>query len=307
MSAMSVMSTRARGGVVLVIVLWTIALLSTLAMATALTFRGFTGIMAIDRGRVQSDGLLTAGLEVAAGLAASAGDKPLTDVETSLTLSSGTVHIRIDDEGGRIDIGKAPPQVLASLLRSVGAPDSEGLAQQIVTLRKRDAGAPPEPSAAPGNNVNPPPPSAAPTAANAAAPPVPESPFTDVGQLMQVPGMRADWIEAIKPLTTVFGNETVNPLTAPAEVLAVLPGVDPGRLAGFLAARRSGIDPKQLAAQLGAQAYVAIKPVQAVSVHLAALVAGGVRAGADAVIVCLPDDRQPYRVLVWTPLRSPVS
>ena len=305
---MSAMSTRTRSGVVLVIVLWTIALLSTLAMATALTFRGFTGIMAIDRGRVQSDGLLTAGLEVAAGLAASAGDKPLTDVETSLTLSSGTVHIRIDDEGGRIDIGKAPPQVLASLLRSVGAPDSEGLAQQIVTLRKRDAGPSPEPSGAPGNNVNAPPPSAAPTAANAAVPPVPESPFTDVGQLMQVPGMSADWIEAIKPLATVFGNETVNPLTAPAEVLAVLPGVDPGRLAGFLAARRSEIDPKQLPAQLGvAQAYVAIKPVQAVSVHLAAQVAGGVRAGADAVIVCLPDDRQPYRVLVWTPLRSPVS
>lgn len=303
------MSTHTRSGVVLVIVLWTIALLSTLAMATALTFRGFTGIMAIDRGRVQSDGLLTAGLEVAAGLAASVGDKPLTDVETSLTLSSGTVHIRIDDEGGRIDIGKAPPQVLASLLRSVGAPDSEGLAQQIVTLRKRDAGPSPEPSAAPGNNVNPPPQSTVPTGANAAAPPpVSESPFTDVGQLMQVPGMRPDWIEAIKPLTTVFGNETVNPLTAPVEVLAVLPGVDPGRLAGFLAARRSGIDPKQLPAQLGvAQAYVAIKPVQAVSVHLAAQVAGGVRAGADAVIVCLPDDRQPYRVLVWTPLRSPVS
>jgi general secretion pathway protein K len=98
----------------------------------------------------------------------------------------------------------------------------------------------------------------------------------------------------------VFGDETINPLTAPAAVLAALPGVDPGRLATFLDARRLATDPKQLVAGLGAaRAYLEAKPPQAVAVHLAAVLADGTTADAEAVIVCLPKDRQPYRVLVW--------
>lgn len=86
------MSGAARRGVVLVTVLWTIALLASLAMATSLTFRGFAGIMAVDHDRMKADGLLTAGLEVAAGLASRAGERPLLDVKSAVTLSSGTVR-----------------------------------------------------------------------------------------------------------------------------------------------------------------------------------------------------------------------
>jgi general secretion pathway protein K len=101
----------------------------------------------------------------------------------------------------------------------------------------------------------------------------------------------------------VFGNETVNPLTAPEVVLAALPGVDPARLVAFLSARATAADPKQLATSLGAaQAFVAVKPPQAVAVSLAAVVADGYAADTLAVIVCLPKDRQPYRVLSWTPV-----
>src|SRR5262249_17057229 len=50
-----------RRGMVLLTVLWTIALLSALAMAAAVSFRGFAGIAAVGRDRVQGDALLTAG------------------------------------------------------------------------------------------------------------------------------------------------------------------------------------------------------------------------------------------------------
>jgi general secretion pathway protein K len=290
------LSSTARRGVILVTVLWTVALLASLAMATSLTFRGFAGIMAVDRDRLQADGLLTAGLEVAAGLASSAGDIPLIDVESTVTLSSGTVRIRLDDEGGRIDIGKAPLEVLAALLRSVGAPDADAMAHRIVEWRKLepDAGKVAAPAAK------------AATATGSANAPAPDSVVSDVAQLGQVPGMRPEWIAAIAPLVTVFGNETVNPLTAPAQVLAVLPGVDQARLAAFLAARPLASDPKQLTAGLGAaQTYLDAKPPRAVSVHLAAVLADGTAAQAEAVIVCLPKDRQPYRVLVWNPMVPP--
>jgi len=46
----------------LVTVLWSIALLSALAMAASVTFRGFAGVMAVERDRVQGDALLSAGL-----------------------------------------------------------------------------------------------------------------------------------------------------------------------------------------------------------------------------------------------------
>jgi len=118
--------------------------------------------------------------------------------------------------------------------------------------------------------------------------------------------MRPQLVAALAPLVTVFGNQTVNPLTAPAAVLAALPGVDPARLAAFLSARATAADPKQIATSLGgAQTFLAVKPAQAVAVYIAAVTTDGYAANAQAVIVCVPKDRQPYRVLSWTPMPPP--
>jgi type II secretory pathway component PulK len=199
------------------------------------------------------------------------------------------VHARINDEGGRIDIGKAPPDVLAALLRSVGAPpaQAESLAQLIVKWRGRDEA--PSATAAPANTKD----------TNIGF-------FTDVGQLAEIPGMRPQWVAAIKPLATVFGAETVNPLTAPAAVIAALPGVDRGQVNAFLATRKSSPnDAAQLGTILGsAQRFVAPLPQQVVAVELAASLADRYAAAARAVIVLLPHDSEPYRVLVFTPLAA---
>ncbi len=278
-------------GMVLLIVLWTIALCSTLAMATSVSFRSFVGIVAIDQDRVRGDALLKAGLEVAAGLAMGWPDKPLLDRETTFDLSTGSVSVRISDEGGRIDLGKAPADFLAHLLLSLGVPQSqaEGVAQSIIRWRSRDQ--------AQSENADP---------SKAHSEEAHERFFADVDQIAEVPGMRPEWVAAIRPLTTVFGAETVNPLTAPAGVIAAVPGVDRDQLAAFLAARRnSPNDASRLAATLGAgQRYVAAKPQQVVSIELAATLADNYSAAAHAVIVVLPHDRQPYRLLVWTPLHS---
>jgi general secretion pathway protein K len=255
-------------------------LMSALAMAATVAFRAFSGIVAIDRDRVRADGLLTAGLEVAAGMVANADDIPLAAVESTVTLSSGRVRLRLDDEGGRIDIGQAPVALLAALFRAVGAPDADTVAQRIVHWRDADAAANGK-SATSAVKA----PAANPAPAAAAGKPAPNPAqnqvFTDVHDLLQIPGVRPEWLAALAPLTTVFGNETVNPLTAPPEVLAVLPGVARGRLASFLDAP------------------------QAVSVRLAARLADGYAADAAAVIVSLREDRQPYRILAWKPLPPP--
>jgi len=278
-------------GVVLVTVLWSIAMLSALAMAASVNFRAFAGIMAVDRDRVQAVALLTAGLETAAGIAAGLDGKPLAEIETAIGLSTGAVRVRLSDEGGRIDIGKAPADVLASLFRHVGAPAlaAEALAQQVVALRKtRDAG--PRPPSSPPQPQQP---------SN-------EQPFTDVHQLAGIAGIAPGWVAAIVPLATVFGNETVNPLTASPEVIAALPGVERPGLEAFLAMRRSGFaDTERLAQVLGpAQKHLAVKPQRVVLVDLAARANSGPVAAVQAVIVLLPQDAQPYRVLVWNPVPS---
>jgi general secretion pathway protein K len=239
---------------------------------------------------VQTDALLTAGLEVAAGLATDWANRPLLDRETTFDLSTGSVSAQVNDEGGRIDLAKAPVDLLAHLLVSVGAPQAQAntVAQSIVNWRSLLASKAPGPSRAPRHQST-------------------DGFFTDVDQIAEVPGMRPEWVAAIRPLTTVLGAETVNPLTAPAGVIAALPGVDRDRLAAFLAARRSDPnDAARLATMLGpAQRFVAPKPQRVASVRLAATLANGYATAAKAVIVLLPHDRQPYYVLVWTRLPSP--
>ena len=281
-----------RRGTVLLAVLWSISLLSALAMAAAVTFRGYAGVMALERDRVQADALLTAGLELAAATMVTP-DAPLAEIDTALTLATGAVRVRLADEGGRIDIGQAPLELLAALLQSIGAPPAaaKDMAQRIV--ERRD-GRPARPDAA-RRTTNVAPRRAAPSQA-----------FSDVRQLNAIPGMAPEWIAAIAPLTTVFGSETVNPLTAPPGVIAALPGFDGARLDAFLRTRRSfPADADRLMQIAGAaQAYLSVKPQRVAAVELNAQLTNGYAAAARAVIVMLPQDIEPYRVLAWTPLRS---
>ena len=230
-----------RRGVILVTVLWSIALLSALAMAASVTFRGFAGVMAVERDRVQADALLSAGLETAAGIVDALGDAPLMDIETRVNLATGSARLRLSDEGGRIDIGKAPATVLAALLRSVGAPDATAndVAQRIVERRYPHNAARSD--------------SALRSANGATRTPGTGQPFSDVRQLLSIPGMAPEWLAAIEPLTTVFGGETANPLTAPRGVIAALPGVEKGQVDAFLKERRSlPVDADRLVRTVGA-------------------------------------------------------
>jgi len=280
-----------RRGAVLMAVLWSISLLAALAMAASVTFRGFAGVMSVDRNRVERDALITAGLEIAAGTILDLGKiTPLRDLERTVALSTGTVNVRLNDEGGRIDIAKAPAEVLAAMLRSAGAPPAtaDGVAKTIVEQR--------------GN---------APRSGPAARrPPVlattHEQALSNIGQIA---GMRAQWLAAIAPLTTIYGSETVNPLTAPRGVIAALPGVDANRLEAFLAERRVALpDANRLAQVLGpAQNYVSAKPQRIAAVELRATLTesrSNTIAGARAVIAVLPQDSEPYRVLMFTPVRT---
>jgi general secretion pathway protein K len=275
---------RHESGAILVAVLWSIALLSALAMAASTTFRSFAGVVTVHRDRLRADALLTAGLEVAAGVIARLNETPLRDIESRVALPGGSVQFRLGDEGGRIDLGKAPVELLASALRSVGARDADGIAQRVVAWRTPEGMDP----------------------LNPAPMPQLDSPFSDVRQLANVPGVAPEVAAAVAPLLTVFGNASVNPATAPAEVVAALPGMDGSRLRAFLETRRRfPSDAARLETLLGpARKHLATGPQRVASVRLTATLEDGFAANAEAVIVVLPDDGEPYRILAWNPLGS---
>ena len=131
-------------------------------------------------------------------------------------------------------------------------------------------------------------------------------PFSDLRELESVPGMRPEWVAAIAPLATVFGGETINPLTAPPGVIAALPGLGKGQVDAFIRTRRSSPADVDRLMQLvePARPYLAVKPVRVASVQLMAELANGYVVAARAVIVVLPQDSLPFRVLVWTPVQS---
>ena len=288
-------------GMVLLVVLWAIALCSALAMATSTTFRSLAGIVRIDKDRVQADGLLTAGLEAAAGIVAALRDAPLTERSATLTFATGSVQLTVSDESGRIDIGRAPVELLTSLLRTVGADDDDAaiVAQRIVALRETAAQTRPnDAQARPGDAAKP---SAAGKPDQPAAPS--PAPFADIAEIADVPGMQPQWMAAMAPLITVHGGETVNPLTAPVAVLRALPGFDAERIDAFLDMRSSPfVDPDRLTFVLGAaQKYLKIQQTHVIAVNLVAGTTDGYTAAAKALIVLLPEDKQPYRVLAWSP------
>jgi general secretion pathway protein K len=280
--------TDPRRGAVLVAVLWSISLLAALAMAASVAFRSFTGVMGVDRHRVERDARVTAGLEVAAG-AIQSGTTLLRDLELTANLATGSVRARLSDEGGRIDITKAPADVLAALLRSVGTPPATADSAANAIVEQRGTG---NSNAARRRTPTP-----------APIPVVPTTHEQALAEIGRIAGMRPQWLAAIAPLTTIYGSETVNPLTAPRGVIAALPGVDAARVEAFLAERRAApSDASRLSQMLGpAQRHVTVKPQRVAAVDLTVTMAEGQGAAARAVIAVLPQDSEPYRVLVFTP------
>ena len=292
-----------RNGFVLVTVLWAVVVLSALALAVSTTFRGFAGIIALDNDRTRADALLTAGLDVAADIVGNLGDQALTERDTIITLGTGSVRVQLSDESGRIDINKAPVGVLSAMLRSIGASDDADTIARAIVARRSSNGASPSTTETP--------PSGNPTQ-NAGTPPqaTPAGKggdglraFTDIRQLAQVPGMTTADLKALIPLTTVFGDDKVNAMTASAEVIAALPGVSQAQRDALLEARRHApIAEARLQQILGpTQTYFKLKARPVALVELTAQLVDGYRSRVRAVIVRVPDDPQPYRVLAWTP------
>jgi general secretion pathway protein K len=295
-----------KNGFVLLVALWAIVLVSALAMATSTTFREFGGLVSVSEDRVKADALLKAGISAAAAVLVGVNNRrSIQDEEFEIKLTTGSAHVKLSDETGRININKASVEVLSALLQHVGAEDADSLAASIVAWRREDQ------SSGYAQAVNSPANAASPiqegqavrTSADATNPPPISPSFTDARQLAEIPGVNNEIVTAIEPLVTTFGEERVNALTASSEVLSALPNMTRAQVDDLVAVRRSGaIRRDQLLAILGQSVRYVVPLAHSLGrVEVRVRLPDGYAQAARATMVTVPNDKIAYRILAWTP------
>jgi general secretion pathway protein K len=281
--------TNARGFIV-VAVLWILAALSALVLIYLTFVTNTAVVVAGGAERVQSDALVTAGVELAVFrlVGTTEAGRP-TSGTFNARVGAGRVAVTFRSEAARVDLNAAPRSLLAGLITGLGASptNAEGFADRIVAWRTpTEAGADdPESSfyRTSGANYLP-----------------RHAPFPQAEELWLVRGIPPLVIEKMLPFVTVFSNQaSVNVLDAAPQVLAALPGMSPDNLQAVLAMRSDpAADPRAVRAAAGGEGAT-LAGSKAYRITVEATTANGNRSAAEAVVLLLEDDAQPYRVLSW--------
>lgn len=280
------------GGFIIVAVLWILAAMATLASVYAIYVANAGAASHVADDRLQADASIQAGLELAAYqlTALPAATRPLSG-SLAVRLGGGKIGVAYLNEGGRIDLNAAPKELLAGLFAALGvsAERASGYTDRIVAWRKKGDLA--------GQNDE----AAAYKAARVGYAPR-QARFPNVMELALVRDIPPEIVAKIMPFVTVFnGRAEVNAASAPAEVLAALPGVTPDVLKRVLDQRaRDPKDAKAILAALGPAATRAtIEPRAATRVWVDVELPNGRHVKAETVILILEGADEPYRILAW--------
>jgi general secretion pathway protein K len=270
-------------------VLWMLLLLSLLAASFVSTSRADLEIARNDVESARARALADAG--VARAVLALGVNDPAARWHADGTLyrwafGGGAITVAIVGEGGKIDLNAAPPEMLASLFRRLGAGDelSQRLTQEALDRRAARLAA--QPVLDPSTPVIEP---------NAPA-------FAAIEDLGQLAGMTAPLLHAALPLVTVLSQRpTVDPTVAPREVLLALPGADAAEIDAFLAdrARQAQGAPVAAAPPASVANYLAPGAVPAVTVRAAAATDTGARFVREALVVLRDPQGAPFVARSW--------
>ena len=241
-------------GIALVLVLWTVTLLTVIASSFAFTSRTETLLARNQVDAVRAQLLADAGIERALYELS----KPVSDPERWKTdgrtyvwhFDGAIVRIILRDESARINLNRAPEALIKGLLKYCGLSDAEvaRLADAIFDWRdaddfRRPNGAEARDYEAAGRSYKP---------ANAA--------FETIDELRLVLNMTPEVFRKLKGLLSVHSSRAgFNSLSAPAEILYALPEVNADAVAQYLAQRdRARAENQLLAPFAPALAYASL-------------------------------------------------
>lgn len=271
---------RKERGIALILVLWVLILLGLIAASFLRESRLGTNLARNIVENAKAEALADAGVSRAMlglqdpdpAMAWRADGRPY-----QLTLGEGTIVIRVTDEGGKVDLNRAPAPILRGLLEAAGvdAANARRLADAIYDFRDADHDLRSEGAEDPEYL-------AAGIEAGAK-----DAPFDDTEELMQVLGMTRTIHDSIKPYVTVHsGRGRINLMTAPEFLLRAIPNMTSEQLDNILAARVAGSGPARAR-------------IDVVTVRAEATTRGGGVFIRKAAIKRSGDAARPFEILGW--------
>jgi general secretion pathway protein K len=270
---------RKQRGVALVMVLWVLILLGLVAAGFQRETRLGTGIARNASENAKAEALAEAGIQRAM-LGLADGDVTAWRADGTpyqFALGDGTVVVRIQDEGGKVDLNLAPPPLLQGLLQVAGVEENaaRNLLDAIVDFRDPDS------NRLPGGAEDPE------YAAAGRDGGAKDAPFGAKEELLQVLGIDRALYDAIAPYITVYSQRgRIDLTTAPALLLQAVPNLTPQEREQIMAERTSG------EALQTARVTVA-------TVRVEAMTTGGGRFIREAVIKRGRGGQQPFSILDW--------
>jgi general secretion pathway protein K len=277
-------------GFIVIAVLWILAALSALVLIYLTYVTNTAVIVAGNTDRIQTEAMVTAGVELAALQLTDASDAARPSSGTfNARLGAGRVFVTFISETARVDLNAAPRGLLSGLMAGLGvsATNAAAYADRILAWRASTelGDSDPENSFYRTSGVT----------------YLPRhAPFPSAEELWLVHGIPSAVIGRMLPFVTVFSNmAAINVQDAAPQVLAALPGITPESLRSLLAQRSDpSIDPHALIGLSGGEgATLASSKAYRISVDVE--LADGRRGGGEVVILLLENSDEPYRVLSW--------
>lgn len=266
-------------GIALVAVLWILALLSLLVLGFVAEARTDLRLTRNDRNSAVARSIADAGVTLAilgvfdpSATTQWRGDGSIH----VLRYDQGTIRARIEDENGKLDVNIAPVPALRSLFQTLGAAHADQIADAIEAWR--DAA---RASADPSSDGRPAPPA-----------------FAALDDLRSLPGMTPALYTRLPDFLTVYsGQGSVNPQTAPVEVLGSLPGADPAQIQAYMAARQQTSAASGTASS--GQQLISASQLSVFTIVSEARTADGAVFTRRAVVKLTGSPDAPYRFLAW--------
>jgi general secretion pathway protein K len=277
-------------GFIVVAVLWILAALSALALINLTYVTNTAVVVAGTTERVQTEAMVTAGVELAAyQLTGGTKESRPTSGTFDARVGAGRISVTFRSEAARVNLNAAPKGLLTGLMVGLGASPSNAAeyADHIMAWRKPTEAGDDDPE----NSLY--------RTAGAAYTPR-HAPFPEAEELWLVRGIPQLVVERMLPFVTVFSDlASINILDAAPQVVAALPGMTPENLQSVLSQRGDpALDPRSLLGMAGGEGAT-LAGSKAYRVTIAVAFDSGRRSAAEVVILLLESGDQPYRVLSW--------
>ena len=289
------MAPQRQRGIALIIVLWTLTLLTVIAANFGFAMRTETlavrNAWAAAQAEAMADGAVHRALYALFQQAGEAEAWQADGSERQWEIDGARIRVVMMDVSGKIDINTSSDALLKGLLLSAGVDEAKAVQLLDAILDWRDVDTLPRAHGAEGEAYR---------AAGLKYQPA-NAPFAAVEQLQQVLGMTPDIYSRLAPLITVLSKQSgINPLVAQRGVLLAIPDLNAAQVDAYLEQRQLFLANRQTPPLLPAAAAYTSAPVNTlIDVRAEASLTEGAVFVREAVVSRGGDAQSPIAFLSW--------